>query len=77
MTKKRKAPASGDDDVLVYCWYIHLISMYLTIRFCEREFEDKIVLTAHQKAKHFTCQVCSKKLNSVAGNCLPIRVVNG
>ena len=42
MTKKRKAPASGDDDVLVYCWYIHLISMYLTIRFCEREFEDKI-----------------------------------
>jgi hypothetical protein len=51
--------------------------MYLTIRFCEREFEDKIVLTSHQKAKHFTCQVCSKKLNSVAGNCLLIRVVNG
>ena len=26
-----------------------------------------MVLTAHQKAKHFTCNVCSKKLNSVAG----------
>jgi len=76
MTKKRKAPVLGDDDVLVYCWYLHLISAYLTIRFCEREFEDKIVLTAHQKAKHFTCQACSKKLNSVAGTILLLRVVN-
>jgi hypothetical protein len=35
-----------------------------------------MVLTAHQKAKHFTCQVCTKKLNSVAGTtspcCLPL-----
>jgi len=43
----------------------------LTIRFCEREFDDKMVLTAHQKARHFTCQVCSKKLNSVAGTSFP------
>lgn len=26
-----------------------------------------MVLTAHQKAKHFTCLVCQKKLNSVSG----------
>ena len=26
-----------------------------------------MVLAAHQKAKHFTCNVCAKKLNSVAG----------
>ena len=39
----------------------------LNIRFCERVFADKMVLAAHQKAKHFTCNVCNKKLNSVAG----------
>jgi len=36
-------------------------------RFCERQFDEKMVLTAHQKAKHFTCPLCAKKLNSVVG----------
>src|SRR5579859_2852488 len=37
------------------------------MRFCEREFIDTTTLVAHQKAKHYTCTQCSKKLNSVAG----------
>ena len=33
-----------------WCWY------------CNREFEDEAVLIQHQKARHFKCHVCHKKL---------------
>jgi hypothetical protein len=67
MTKKRKAlPSNDEDTTVVSCWYGPLYGRS-DYRFCEREFADKMVLTAHQKAKHFTCHVCSKKLNSVNG----------
>jgi hypothetical protein len=33
-----------------WCWY------------CNREFEDEKVLIQHQKAKHFQCPICHKKL---------------
>jgi len=33
-----------------WCWY------------CNREFEDEKILIQHQKAKHFKCHLCSKKL---------------
>jgi hypothetical protein len=33
-----------------WCWY------------CNREFEDEKILIQHQKAKHFKCAVCHKKL---------------
>ncbi|KAK4688684.1 hypothetical protein P7C73_g1443, partial [Tremellales sp. Uapishka_1] len=38
-----------------WCWY------------CEREFEDEKVLLQHQKAKHFKCQLCPRKLNTAGG----------
>ncbi|KAJ3033034.1 hypothetical protein HDV00_006844 [Rhizophlyctis rosea] len=38
-----------------WCWY------------CDREFEDEKVLINHQKAKHFKCNSCGKKLNTVGG----------
>lgn len=38
-----------------WCWY------------CNREFEDEKVLITHQKAKHFKCMYCHKKLNSASG----------
>ncbi|KAJ2078138.1 hypothetical protein H4R24_004692 [Coemansia sp. RSA 988] len=38
-----------------WCWY------------CEREFEDEKVLVNHQKAKHFKCHICSKRLNTAGG----------
>ncbi len=40
---------------MVWCFY------------CEREFEDEKVLIQHQKAKHFKCHVCHKKLSSAGG----------
>lgn len=36
-------------------------------RYCDREFEDEKVLTNHQKAKHFKCHICSKKMNTAGG----------
>ncbi|KAG0206688.1 hypothetical protein BGX28_001887 [Mortierella sp. GBA30] len=38
-----------------WCWY------------CERDFEDEKVLIAHQRAKHFKCNRCTKKLNTAGG----------
>lgn len=38
-----------------WCWY------------CNREFEDEKILTQHQKAKHFKCHICHKKLFSGPG----------
>ncbi|KAJ3196948.1 hypothetical protein HK101_006997 [Irineochytrium annulatum] len=38
-----------------WCWY------------CDREFEDEKVLIDHQRAKHFKCNQCNKKLNTAGG----------
>ncbi|EYC13576.1 hypothetical protein Y032_0043g793 [Ancylostoma ceylanicum] len=38
-----------------WCWY------------CNREFDDEKVLIQHQKAKHFKCHICHKKLFSGPG----------
>eukprot|EP01100_Stratorugosa_tubuloviscum_P015981 TRINITY_DN980_c1_g1_i2.p1 TRINITY_DN980_c1_g1~~TRINITY_DN980_c1_g1_i2.p1 ORF type:complete len:255 (-),score=102.24 TRINITY_DN980_c1_g1_i2:88-852(-) len=38
-----------------FCWY------------CERNFEDEKILIQHQKAKHFKCNTCHKKLASATG----------
>ncbi|RKO91168.1 hypothetical protein BDK51DRAFT_23791, partial [Blyttiomyces helicus] len=38
-----------------WCWY------------CDREFEDEKVLINHQKARHFKCGTCSRKLNTAGG----------
>lgn len=36
-----------------FCWY------------CDQIFKDESVLVQHQKAKHFKCMVCNKKLSTV------------
>ncbi|XP_065898451.1 BUB3-interacting and GLEBS motif-containing protein ZNF207-like [Dysidea avara] len=38
-----------------WCWY------------CNREFDDEKVLIYHQKAKHFKCHICHKKLYTAPG----------
>ncbi|KAL5253198.1 hypothetical protein ACHWQZ_G013097 [Mnemiopsis leidyi] len=38
-----------------WCWY------------CNREFEDEKILVQHQKARHFKCHVCHKKLYTAPG----------
>jgi Zn finger protein HypA/HybF involved in hydrogenase expression len=38
-----------------WCWY------------CNREFDDEKILLQHQKAKHFKCHQCHKKLYTGPG----------
>ncbi|XP_058064724.1 BUB3-interacting and GLEBS motif-containing protein ZNF207-like [Anopheles bellator] len=38
-----------------WCWY------------CNREFDDEKILVQHQKAKHFRCDICHKKLYTGPG----------
>lgn len=43
--------------------------------YCDREFDDEQVLIGHQKAKHFKCPHCSKKLSTAGGmvtHCLQV-----
>ncbi|KAI3989965.1 hypothetical protein MKX01_003668 [Papaver californicum] len=35
--------------------------------YCEREFDDEKILVQHQKARHFKCHVCHKKLSTAGG----------
>lgn len=46
-----------------WCWY------------CNREFDDEAVLIQHQKARHFKCHICHKKLFTGPGlaiHCLQV-----
>ncbi|CAF0991963.1 unnamed protein product [Brachionus calyciflorus] len=50
-----------------WCWY------------CNREFEDEKILLQHQKAKHFKCHVCHKKLYTGPGlqiHCMQVHKEN-
>ncbi|RYO98373.1 hypothetical protein DL764_007100 [Monosporascus ibericus] len=35
--------------------------------YCERDFEDLKLLISHQKAKHFKCDKCGRRLNTAGG----------
>ena len=35
--------------------------------YCDRSFDDEQILVKHQKAKHFKCHVCHRKLTSASG----------
>jgi hypothetical protein len=45
--------------------------------YCDREFDDEVVLVQHQKAKHFKCSVCHKKLTTVESLRLHLSHVRG
>lgn len=48
----RKSKPKTAETALPFCYY------------CDREFDDDNVLISHQKAKHFKCHVCSKRLTT-------------
>ncbi|KAJ1559413.1 hypothetical protein HK405_010729, partial [Cladochytrium tenue] len=35
--------------------------------YCNRDFDDEKVLLDHQRARHFKCQTCNKRLNTAGG----------
>ena len=52
---KRRQRAKKAKKPVIFCY------------FCDREFQDLKVLVDHQKAKHFRCHVCNKRMNSTFG----------
>ncbi|GER41023.1 zinc finger protein [Striga asiatica] len=44
--------------------------------YCDREFEDEKILVQHQKAKHFKCHVCHKKLSTAGGMAIHVLQVH-
>jgi len=55
MGKKRTAKVIVEDKPEIWCFY------------CDREFEDERILIQHQKAKHFKCDWCTKKMQNAGG----------
>jgi hypothetical protein len=61
MTKKRKRyPDLNEKLERPWCYY------------CERDFDDLKILISHQKAKHFKCDRCGRRLNTAGGKSMPI-----
>lgn len=46
---------------------ILIVVIYFPSRYCNREFDDEKILVQHQKAKHFKCHICHKKLYTAPG----------
>lgn len=46
---------------------VQLLFSLTCSRYCNREFEDEKILIQHQKAKHFKCHICHKKLYTGPG----------
>ncbi|KAK5787808.1 hypothetical protein VI817_010305 [Penicillium citrinum] len=55
MGKKRRGPSLDEVLARPWCYY------------CERDFDDLKILTLHQKAKHFKCERCGRRLNTAGG----------
>jgi DNA-directed RNA polymerase subunit RPC12/RpoP len=55
MGKKRRGPSLDELMARPWCYY------------CERDFDDLKILTLHQKAKHFKCDKCGRRLNTAGG----------
>ncbi|KAL3478788.1 hypothetical protein BJX99DRAFT_223893 [Aspergillus californicus] len=55
MGKKRRSPTVEELLSRPWCYY------------CERDFDDLKILISHQKAKHFKCDRCGRRLNTAGG----------
>lgn len=67
MGKKKNRSKEDDEEKPaqreIFCFY------------CDRDFEDEKVLILHQKAKHFKCDQCGKKMSTAGGlvvHCLQV-----
>ena len=54
-SKKRKVPDVQEILDRPWCYY------------CERDFDDMKILISHQRANHFKCETCGRRLNTIGG----------
>jgi hypothetical protein len=40
---------------------------HINVKTGERDFDDLKILISHQKAKHFKCERCGRRLNTAGG----------
>jgi hypothetical protein len=50
---RKSKPGGKADEQTPFCYY------------CDREFKDEAVLIDHQKAIHFKCRTCGKRMTTV------------
>ncbi|KAJ5543339.1 hypothetical protein N7535_005767 [Penicillium sp. DV-2018c] len=55
MGKRRRGPSLEELLERPWCYY------------CERDFDDLKILISHQKAKHYKCDNCGRRLNTAGG----------
>ncbi|KAJ5142798.1 uncharacterized protein N7515_001585 [Penicillium bovifimosum] len=55
MGKRRRGPSLEELLDRPWCYY------------CERDFDDLKILISHQKAKHYKCDNCGRRLNTAGG----------
>lgn len=46
---------------------LRVVDMFADCAIGERDFEDLKLLISHQKAKHFKCDRCGRRLNTAGG----------
>ncbi|KAG9242470.1 hypothetical protein BJ878DRAFT_425825 [Calycina marina] len=57
MVSKKKRSHPDIEELLARPWCYY----------CERDFDDLKILISHQKAKHFKCERCGRRLNTAGG----------
>ncbi|KAI9761689.1 MAG: hypothetical protein M1835_008140 [Candelina submexicana] len=57
MGKNKKRGHPDVEEILARPWCYY----------CERDFDDLKILISHQKAKHFKCERCGRRLNTAGG----------
>ncbi|OWZ23999.1 hypothetical protein PHMEG_0001039 [Phytophthora megakarya] len=62
--KKRRDDGGEAPQRRIFCYY------------CDRNFDDEKVLILHQKARHFKCPTCHKKLSTISGMIIHIQQVH-
>ncbi|DBA88092.1 TPA: hypothetical protein ACH3X2_005090 [Trebouxia sp. C0005] len=64
MVRKKK---KREEETVTFCYY------------CDRIFSDETTLIQHQKARHYKCSTCHKKLNTIQGlaiHCSQVHKIN-
>lgn len=74
MVGKKKRGHPDIEEVLArpWCYYCkcaptHLSATTTNLHIGERDFDDLKILISHQKAKHFKCERCGRRLNTAGG----------
>ena len=64
-------------SICTICMALFFVSLIAVYYLGERDFEDLKLLISHQKAKHFKCDRCGRRLNTAGGTSALVRGLGG